>query len=369
VALALALVVVPCLVRALRTTAHLAWAATGRLVVEQSHPGFVSLVVAGSSHGLSSLVYPAGVAVDKRGDVLIADNTGASAATLRCAVDLVVHGTRRVRPLLGSRADINGCKGIALLSSGAVAVSDTGFGRIVKVSLHGGRITTLAGRGETGPLGDGGPARLASFFGPTGIAVGPGGELIIADTYHNRVRRVGRDGVITTVAGTGVQGFSGDGGSAKKAELNDPLGVAVDRGGNIFIADEGNRRVREVLARSGRIFTVAGGGRCRRSYCGNGGQATRAGMDAPQAVVVDGRGNIYIGFAGWILEVPAGTGVIRSIAGNGRVPFTVREVHRQLLTLPAGKAEVAPVGMALDSDGSLLWADTGTRTIRELRLR
>jgi DNA-binding beta-propeller fold protein YncE len=216
-------------------------------------------------------------------------------------------------------------------------------------------------------LGDGGPARLASLYGPSGVAVGKAGVVLIADTYHNRIRSIDNHGTITTVAGDGIDGFRGDGHKATSAELSKPLGVATDRYGNIYIADEGNNRVREVMASSGAVKTVAGGGTCRQSYCGEGRRATRAKIESPQAVAVDGAGDLYIAASDRLLEVLAKTGIIRTVAGSGKLPATLSDQRRQLGDVSTRAAELDPIGIAVDKAGYVLMVDAAGRTIREIR--
>jgi sugar lactone lactonase YvrE len=154
-----------------------------------------------------------------------------------------------------------------------------------------GEITTVAGTGTGGFSGDGGLATDARLSVPAGVAVDGAGTLYIADQENHRVRRVGTDGKITTVAGTGTGGFFGDGGPATRAQLLAPAGVAVDGAGTLYIADTGNHRVRQVGA-DGKITTVAGTG--TDGFSGDGGPATRARLWAPAGVAVDSSGNVYI---------------------------------------------------------------------------
>lgn len=137
--------------------------------------------------------------------------------------------------------------GLALDAEGNLYIADSGNNRILKVGLDG-TIRTVAGAGTAGFSGDGGPAPKAQFTEPTGVAVDAAGALFIADTGNNRVRRVSTDGIITTVAGTGAKGFSGDGGTAVKAQLSRPTGVAIGPDGALYIADSGNDRIRKVSA-------------------------------------------------------------------------------------------------------------------------
>jgi hypothetical protein len=161
-----------------------------------------------------------------------------------------------------------------------------------------GIITTVAGNGTYGYSGDGGAATNAELNGPSGVAVDASGNLFIADLYNERIRKVGTNGIITTVAGNGTQGYSGDGGAAINAELSLPSGVAVDATGNLFIADWGNNVIREV-GTDGIINTVAGNGYRNfftgdGGYAGDGGAATNAELWNPSGVTVDSTGNLFI---------------------------------------------------------------------------
>ena len=142
-----------------------------------------------------------------------------------------------------------------------------------------------------GDLGDGGPAIFARLNSPRGLAVDGNGNLYIADTGNNRIRKVTPSGLITTIAGSGTKGFSGDGGAGTSAQLNTPYAVAVDSAGNVYIADYLNSRIRK-LAVNGVITTIAGNGTF--SYSGDGGPATSAALFFPSGVAVDSSGNVYI---------------------------------------------------------------------------
>ena len=156
-------------------------------------------------------------------------------------------------------------------------------------------ISTVAGNGTAGYSGDNGPATSAqlNFNTPTGIAVDSAGDLFIPDTKNNRVREVNHaTGVITTVAGNGTAGYSGDNGLATAAQLNNPVGVAVDVAGDIFIADSGNNVIREVNHATGVITTFAGTGTA--GYAGDNGSATAAKMNEPVAVAPDSAGDLFV---------------------------------------------------------------------------
>src|ERR1051325_1727190 len=147
-------------------------------------------------------------------------------------------------------------------------------------------ITTGVGRGEKGFAGDGGPAAAAVLNGPFDVAFDRAGNLYFSDTFNHRIRRVdARSGIIITVAGNGEAGYSGDGGPATAASLNEPYGIVLDRAGNLYIADRLNRRVRRVDAVSGTITTLAGTGEA--AYSGDGGPAAKAGLAEPNGLALD----------------------------------------------------------------------------------
>ena len=215
-------------------------------------------------------------------------------------------------------AQLNSPQGVAVDASGNFFIADTGNNRIRRVDAATGIITTVAGNGVGGYSGDGGPATSASLNQPNGVAVDSSGNLFIADTGNHRIRRVDAvTGTITTVAGNGTQGFSGDGGAATSAELNFPYGVAVDGSGNLFIADTGNNRIRRVDAATSVISTVAGDGTTGLS--GDGGPAISASLNSPYGVGVDGSGNLFIADTqnNLIRMVDASSGEITTVAGGG----------------------------------------------------
>jgi sugar lactone lactonase YvrE len=185
---------------------------------------------------------------------------------------------------------------VAVDVHGNVYIADSGNGRIRMVTPEG-FLSTIAGSGGgiSSPVGDGGPATNAALVTPYNIAVDLKGNIYIADFDVHRIRRVSPDLVITTFAGTGEVGFSGDGGPATQATLHYPRGIAVDGEGNVYIADSGNNRIRRV-DRNGTITTFAGTG--VRGFAGDGGPATQAALDTPTDVAVDARGYVYIAFLG-----------------------------------------------------------------------
>jgi uncharacterized protein (TIGR03437 family) len=184
-------------------------------------------------------------------------------------------------------------EGLAVDSAGNLYIGDTGNNRIRVVQKDGSSIDTYAGKanGESGFFGDGGPAFLAELFGPHGIAFDAAGNLYVADTGNQRVRKIDTHGIITTVAGSSsVGGYAGDGGPATSALLYNPTGVSVDSAGNLYIADSFNGVIRKVSA-NGTITTVAGNGKL--AFSGDGGSSTDASLNFPNDVRVNG-GKVYI---------------------------------------------------------------------------
>ncbi len=191
---------------------------------------------------------------------------------------------------------------------------------IVLVVADGPNIETVAGTGEPGRTGDGGPAVKARLNMPFDVAFDAEGNLFFSDTFNHAIRRVdARSGTIATVAGDGTAGFTGDGGPATHARLNEPYGVVIDAAGDVFFADRFNRRVRRVDARSGTITTLAGDG--SKTYSGDGGPATRAGMVEPNGVALDPGGRrLFIADVGdnRIRVVDLSSGEISTVAGTGK---------------------------------------------------
>ncbi len=224
-------------------------------------------------------------------------------------------------------------------------------------------ITTVAGNGFPTFSGDGGPATSASLNDPSGVAVDDlTGNLFIADEGNARVRGVdSTTGIITTVAGNGFPTFSGDGGLATSASLNRPRGVAVDRAGNLFIADEFNHRIRRVDRATGIITTVAGDGRA--FFTGDGGPATSAGVAFPTGVAVDGAGNLFIADNGnaRVRRVDSGSGIITTVAGNGLFAIICENC-------PATSTGVVPLAVALDGAGNFFIADEASSGSRVRRV-
>lgn len=220
-------------------------------------------------------------------------------------------------------------------------------------------IDTIAGSDW---VGDGGPALKAILIQPQGLATDGSGNLYIADAGDHRVRKVSANGIIQTIAGTGIAGFSGDGGPAAQAQLNSPYGLALDAQGDLYIADLGNARVRRV-GLDGTITTVAGGGTLAAGGSNDGSPATMLVLSAPRNLAFDHSGNLYIsdfGAARVFLMSPQGS--LSTLAGNGHAGASGDNG-------PAANAELNhPAGLAFDPQGNLYIADSGNHLIRRVRL-
>ncbi len=260
-----------------------------------------------------------------------------------------------------TNAEMNVVPKAVLDNAGHLFISDFYNNRIRELDLSSGVITTIAGNGIQGFSGDNGQATAAEMCHPAGIALDNSGHLFIADLGNNRIRELNLStGVITTIAGDGTEGFSGDNGPAIAAELNQPQDVAVDNAGHLFIADWLNSRVRDVNLSSGTITTVAGG--ATEGYSGDNGQATAAELSYPDGVAVDNAGRLIIADAGnsRVREVNLSTGVISTIAGNGTEGSSGDNG-------PATQAELnGPSFMATDTAGDLFIGDFGSQRIREV---
>ncbi len=219
----------------------------------------------------------------------------------------------------GPAAEVDYPGGLAADPAGDVYIADTGNDVVRRVSPSG-TITTVAGDGKAGYRGDGGAATAAELDYPQSVAVDSAGDLYIADTYNNVIRKVSPSGTITTVAGNGKAGYTDGGGHATAAELCLPEGVAADSGGSVYIADTCNNVIREVTG-SGVIATVAGNGTA--GYAGDGGTGTAAELDAPFGVTVDAAGDLFVAdTANEVIREVTASGTISTVAGNGHSGYS-----------------------------------------------
>jgi uncharacterized protein (TIGR03437 family) len=332
----------------------------GLAVVRKVVSGVVTTVAgAGGYEGgdggpatLADIGYPYGIAVDAVGDLFIAGERirEVSNGIITTAAGSGATGYGGDNGPAGS-ALVYDPDGVAVDVAGNLYIADTSNNRIRKVA--GGIITTIAGNGTSGYLGDNGPAMNAMLAAPESVAVDASGNLYIADTGNNRVRKIS-GGTITTVAGNGTGNILGDNGPAASAVLSDPNGVAVDRSGNVYIADSGHALVRKIS--NGIIATVAGGG----TATGEGIPAASAQLNDPWGVAVDSTGAVYVSeYTGHRVRKIV-NGIISTVAGNGAAGFGGdggRATNAELLY---------PSGIAVDSAGNLYIADTQNSRIREV---
>ncbi len=257
-------------------------------------------------------------------------------------------------------AQLNVPSGVAATADGGFLIADSSNHRVRKVSSTG-TITTVAGTGVAGSSGDAGPATSAQLRFPIAVAVTADGGYLISEQLGNRIRKVSSTGTISTVAGTGVAGFSGDGGAATSAELSNPIGVAATADGGFLIADFSNSRIRKVSS-SGTISTVAGtGGGCAPSTaaCGDGGAATAAQLSSPSGVAATADGGFLIADLGiHRVRKVAAAGTITTVAGTGTGGYNG---DNQLATAANLSG---PTGVATTADGGFLVAEGSHRVRR-----
>ncbi|MBI4750907.1 MAG: IPT/TIG domain-containing protein [Acidobacteria bacterium] len=248
---------------------------------------------------LSRLHDPEGLAIDRAGNLYIADQENNRIRRINAATGVIVNFAGNGQAGfagdggLATLATLNSPRGITIDVNDNLYLADRLNHRIRRVDAQTGVITTIAGMGTAGFTGDGGPAMYAHLNSPEEIVFDQQGNLLIADLGNHRIRRIdARTSIITTIAGVGIPGFSGDGGPAMLAQLNSPHGIAVDGAGNLFIADRDNHRLRRVDAQTGIISTIAGTG--EQGYSGDGQPASECRLNYPLGLVIDGEGNLWL---------------------------------------------------------------------------
>jgi trimeric autotransporter adhesin len=302
----------------------------------------------------ASLNWPTGVAVDSAGNLYIADDANHRIRKVSGGTITTVAGSGSTGGTGGfsgdggpaTSAELGSPYAVAVDSAGNIYIADATNNRIRKVS--GGTITTIAGGGAA--LGDGGPATSAQLSSPTDVVVDLSGNLYIADGGNNRIRKV-TAGTITTVAGNGTGAFSGDGGPAAGASLSNPTGIALDGQGNIYVADSANERIRKVTG--GTITTFAGNGEYQ--FSGDGGPATSAELNlpviTPAGIAIDSAGELYIADGNNYRIRKVSNGIITTVAGGG----TASPGDGGLAT--AAALSRVPLFVTVDSVGNVYFTD------------
>ncbi len=303
------------------------------------------------------------IAVDQQGNLYIADESNHVVLKVDRRNVVTIFAGNGIRGFSGdggpaTNASLSSPSAVTVDRAGNLLVAD-GFNYRIRRVTPEGVITTIAGTGTNGVEGDGGAALNASFVYTHDLALDAAGNLYVAQADGNRVRRIDTNGMVTTVAGTGQAGFSGDEGPAVRAALNFPRGLAFDRSGNLHISDSRNNRVRQVTS-DGRISTVAGDG--VRDFRGDRGPARRASLKLPYGLAFDIFGSLYIS--------DVDNNRIRKVTPDGMID-TVSGTGGQLFSgdglAPDRASLFFPDGLAFEPDGSLLVADSGNVRVRRLR--
>jgi trimeric autotransporter adhesin len=301
---------------------------------------------------------PEGLACDKYGNVLICDpsnnlvrkaSVSGTMTTFAGQTGLFGDGNDAVN------AELNYPENLVTDASGNIYIADIGANRVRMINTSG-IITTIAGNGVAGYSGDGGPATSAGLYYPSALAFDHSGNLYICDQGNERIRVVNSSGIIRSITSGGAAGFAGDGGPAIYAKFHFPTGIAIDAAGNIFICDNNNHRIRKINT-SGIINTIAGTGVV--GYSGDGGQATDAALAYPADVSVDGRGNLYICDGGnSSIRMVDTAGIITTVAGNGTAGFSGDD------GLAISAQLHYPYGIRSDSAGNIFISDHENERIR-----
>jgi sugar lactone lactonase YvrE len=314
----------------------------------------------GGPAAAAALSFPRGIALASSGKIYIADQNANRVRQISGGIITTIAGGGL--PGDGgpaASAFLNFPESLAISPSGNLYICDVVNHRIRLFNAATGTVSNFAGNGTNSFGGDGGPATSASLDVPLGVALDAAGNLYIADQFNNRIRMVNKSGVISTVAGNGVAAYSGDGGPATSAALSVPAGVVVDSAGNVLVADMGNQVVRK-FAPGGNISTVAGTG--KKGFTGDGGPATSAQLSQPRAVAIDSGGNIFIADMGnnRVRRVDAVTGIITTVVGNGTNSSFGDNGAANVASLSS------PLALAFDAQGNLYIADAGGHRVRKV---
>lgn len=304
---------------------------------------------------------PRGGTIDSAGNIYFADSGNNVIRKIDVSGAItVVAGTGQAGyagdGAAATSAQLNAPAKVVVDAAGDLYIADTGNNVIRYVSAATGYISTIAGTGTAGYTGDGGAATAAELNGPQGLAVDQGGHVYVADTGNNAIRYFGNGGLIGTLAGTGTAGYSGDGGNAYSAELNAPEAVDLDQNGDVYVADTGNDVIR-LISSTNQISTFAGQ-QATAVNAGDGGAAAAASLDQPSDIALDAAGDVYIAAGGQVRMVNT-SGIIGTLAGTGAAgSYSGEGGAATSAVLPA------PVSnLMLDSSGDIMLADTAANRV------
>ena len=303
------------------------------------------------------------VAVDTNGNIYFGDYSNSRIRKISGVTGIVTtvagNGTAGYGGdgFAATLAELNGTQGLAVDNKGNLYIADAFNNRIRKVDTAG-IITTIAGTGSGGALGDSGQATNAAIIQAMGVAVDKIGNVYIADYFNHRIRKVDTTGIITTIAGTGTAGHTGDGGLPILAELNYPIDVCLDTLGNIYVSDFGNYCIRKIIP-EGNIITIAGN--TTAGYFGDNGPATNAEFNNVEGIAADNWGNVYVadGENSRVRKIDP-TGIITTYAGNGTAMYNGDGILATLAALHV------PDGVAIDKFGNLYIGDNENDRVRKV---
>lgn len=326
----------------------------------------------GGPANLATFSWVSGIATDLSNNVYITDGASNTVRKINASTKIIstVAGapyTSNQNPYQGdgglaTSARLNVPLAVAIDAAGNMIIADAGNNVIRLVNAADGKISTAAGKGISMDTytGDGGPATQAALWNPYSVAMDASGNIYIADSENNAIRKVTKaTGIISTIAGLGPDqpGYSGDGGAATAAKINGPNGVAVDVNGNVYFTDNGNHVIRKIA--NGTITTIAGTG--STGYAGDGGNAVNAKLsESIVGITTDASGNVYFvdSINNAIRKITVSTGIITTVAGNGKAAYSGDGGD------PLQASLSGPLGVAVDSNGNLYIADTQNGVIR-----
>ncbi|MBL7691977.1 MAG: T9SS type A sorting domain-containing protein [Flavipsychrobacter sp.] len=336
--------------------------ARAQIITTIAGNGFNAYSGDGGPATAASIYNPLGVAADGAGNVYIVDTKNHCIRKVNSAGIISTIAGDGTAGYSGDGGPATAAKlyipsKIALDGAGNIIFVDNGNFCIRKINAAG-IISTIVGTGTAGNSGDGGPATAAQINGSPGLAIDAAGNIFFSDVTKNTIRKVSTTGIVSTIAGCGLSGYMGDGGPATAARFNEPFGIALDDAGNIYVAEYSNNCLRKVSA-SGIVSTVTGA--LVAGYSGDGGPASTAKLDRPASVVIDHNNEIYIGdHNNHVIRKISNTGIISTIAGTGVSGYSGDDGPATAATFRG------PSDVCIDVVGSLLIADYGNSVIRRI---